>query len=107
VVATFDTPTRAMQAGLAIRAAARRRGLAVRGAVHTGECERIGARVAGLTLHIASRVCELAGADELIVTGTVHDLAVGSTLAFEAHGVHRLRGVPGEWPVFRVVDLGR
>jgi class 3 adenylate cyclase len=106
VVATFDTPTRAMQAGFAIQAAARRRGIAVRGAVHTGECERMGAGVAGLALHIASRVCELAGANELITTGTVRELVVGSTVEFEARGVRTLRGVPGEWPVFRVSDPG-
>jgi class 3 adenylate cyclase len=106
VVATFDSPTRAMQAGFAMQSAARRLGIAVRGAVHTGECERMGAGVTGLAVHIASRVCELAGADELIATSTVRDLVAGSTLAFDAHGVRTLRGVPGEWPVFRVSDPG-
>jgi class 3 adenylate cyclase len=106
VVATFEAPTRAMQAGFAMQSAARRLGIAVRGAVHTGECERMGAGVAGLAVHIASRVCELAGADELVATGTVRDLVVGSTLGFEACGVRTLRGVPGEWPVFRVSDPG-
>jgi len=107
VVATFGAPTWALRAGFAMQAAARRRGIALRGAVHTGECERMGAGVAGLAVHVASRVCELAGADELIATATVRDLVAGSTLGFEAHGVRALRGVPGEWPVYRVSDPGR
>ena len=42
----------------------------------------------------------LAGAGEVLVSGTVHDLVVGSGLTFADRGAHELKGVPGEWRVF-------
>ena len=38
VIAIFDGPTRAVRAAIAIEAAARASGIAVRAGVHTGEC---------------------------------------------------------------------
>jgi class 3 adenylate cyclase len=106
VVAIFDGPTRAIQAATAIQASARAAGLAVRAGVHAGECERMADGVAGLAVHIAARICALAGADEILTTGTVRDLMVGSVLAFESRGSHELRGVPGAWTVFTAADPG-
>ena len=100
MLATFDAPSCAIGAGMAVRAAARRRGLGVRAGVHTGECERLADGIAGLAVHIAARVCALADADEVITTRTVRDLVVGSMLAFHPRGVRLLKGVPGEWAVF-------
>jgi len=100
MLATFDAPSRAIGAGMAVRAAARRRGLGVRAGVHTGECERLADGIAGIAVHIAARVCALADADEVITTSTVRDLVVGSMLAFHPRGVRLLKGVPGEWAVF-------
>jgi class 3 adenylate cyclase len=104
VVAIFDGPTRAIRAATAIQASARAAGLAVRAGVHAGECERMPDGVAGLAVHIAARICALGGADEIMTTGTVRDLMVGSMLAFEPRGSHELRGVPGAWPVFTAAD---
>jgi class 3 adenylate cyclase len=104
IVAIFDSPACAVRAASSIQAAARGAGLAVRAGVHTGECARLDDGVAGLAVHIAARVCALAGADEVATTGTVRDLAVGSLLAFEPHGEHELKGLPGSWPVFRASE---
>jgi class 3 adenylate cyclase len=104
VIAIFDGPTRAVQAAIAIQAAARASGFAVRAGVHTGECERMSDGLAGVAVHIAARICALGGADEVITTGTVRDLVIGSMLAFEPRGRHELRGVPGDWTVFRATD---
>jgi class 3 adenylate cyclase len=68
--------------------------------VHAGECERLGHDLAGVAVHIAARVCALAGADEVVTTGTVRDLATGSMLSFEPRGAQKLKGVPDRWPVF-------
>jgi hypothetical protein len=35
---------------------------------------------------------------------SVKDLVVGSGIAFEEHGDHMLKGVPGVWDVFAVVS---
>jgi class 3 adenylate cyclase len=39
---------------------------------------------------------------EVLVSGTVKDLVVGSGLGFADRGVHVLRGVPGSWALFAV-----
>ncbi len=77
--------------------------MAVRAGIHTGEVEVAGDRIAGIAVHIGARVAACAGPGEVWVSGTVRDLVAGSGLAFEACGDHSLKGVPGEWPLFRVV----
>ena len=43
-----------------------------------------------------------ASPSEVLVSGTVKDLVVGSGIDFEERGEHELRGVPGEWRLFAV-----
>jgi class 3 adenylate cyclase len=38
------------------------------------------------------------------VSHTVKDLVSGSGLTFEDRGEHELKGVPGEWRLYRVVS---
>jgi class 3 adenylate cyclase len=101
-LATFDSPGRAVQAARAIRDGVRRLGLEVRVGLHTGECEVSGADVAGIAVHIASRIQTLAGPGEILVSGTVRDLVTGSGLRFADRGRHQLKGIEGDWPVFAV-----
>jgi class 3 adenylate cyclase len=61
-----------------------------------------GADLAGIAVHIASRVESLAEPGEILVSGTVHDLVAGSGLRFEDRGRHHLTGIEGDWPVFAV-----
>ena len=72
--------------------------------MHTGECEVRGDDVGGMAVHIAARVCSLAGPNEILVTQTVVDLVVGSGLHFVERGAHELKGVPGAWRLFQVLD---
>jgi class 3 adenylate cyclase len=104
IVAIYDSPARAVRAAIAIQAAARASGIEVRAGLHTGECERLGDGLVGVAVHIAARVCALGRADEVMTTGTVRDLVVGSMLDFQPRGHHELRGVPGSWPVFSASD---
>jgi class 3 adenylate cyclase len=53
-------------------------------------------------VHIASRVMNCAAPNEVLVSGTVKDLVVGSGIDFEDRGERELRGVPGEWRLFAV-----
>ena len=101
--ATFTGPARAIRCAMAIRDAAAAVGLSVRGGVHAGEVEREeGGGVSGLAVHIGARVMAEAEPDEVLVSGTVKDLVVGSGLTFVDRGMRALRGVPGTWPVFAV-----
>jgi class 3 adenylate cyclase len=103
ILAIFDAPAQAVHAAMAIQVGARAWGIAVRAGVHTGECERLADGLAGLTVHIAARTCALAGAFDVLTTGTVRDLVTGSTLVFEPRGRHELRGVPGAWAIFKAI----
>ena len=76
-------------------------GLQVRCGLHCGECETIGDNVGGIAVHIGARVAALADANEVLVSSTVKDLVAGSGLRFTPSGERKLRGVPGEWRIFR------
>jgi class 3 adenylate cyclase len=76
----------------------------MRAGLHTGECEVRGDDVAGLAVHIGARVSSLADAGDILVSGTLRDLVVGSGLQFNDRGSHQLKGVPGEWRLFAVAD---
>ena len=53
-----------------------------------------------MAVHLAARIMGLANADEVVVSRTVCDLAVGSGLTFREHGEHELKGIPGIWELF-------
>jgi class 3 adenylate cyclase len=44
----------------------------------------------------------MAGPGEVLVSGTVEDLVVGSGLAFTDRGTNSLKGAPGEWHLYAV-----
>jgi class 3 adenylate cyclase len=102
VFAAFDGPARAIRCALSVVEAAHRLSLDVRAGVHTGECQLAGDDLAGVTVHIGARIADLAQPNQVVVSGTVRDLVVGSNLAFDYIGSEALQGVPGEWRLFLV-----
>ncbi len=102
-LATFDGPARAIECAREISSTVGRLGIEVRAGLHTGECEIRGDDIAGITVNIGARISALANAGEVLVSGTVKDLVVGSEIDFEPRGTHSLKGVPGEWPVFAAI----
>jgi DNA-binding SARP family transcriptional activator/class 3 adenylate cyclase/pimeloyl-ACP methyl ester carboxylesterase len=101
-LATFDGPARGIACAVAIADGVRGLGLAARAGLHTGEIETRGDDIAGIAVHIASRICSLADAAEVLVSRTVVDLVAGSGIGFDDRGERQLEGVPGEWRVFAV-----
>ena len=102
-LATFDGPARAIRCAVAIRRAMRALGLELRTGVHTGECELLGDRVAGIAVHTSARISALAAPNEVLVSATVRDLVSGSGIVFEDRGEHELKGV-GERRIFVVAE---
>lgn len=102
LVAFAGAPSQAARFATAALEAVRPLGLTLRAGLHTGECERIGEDVGGMAVHIAARIAALAGPDEVLASGTVYGTVVGSGLEWEKRGDELLKGVPGEWPVFRL-----
>jgi class 3 adenylate cyclase len=102
-LATFDGPARGIRCATAIRDTIRSEfGLEVRSGLHTGEIELIGNDVGGVGVHIGARVGAIAAPGEVLVSGTVKDLVVGSGIEFNDRGEHDLRGVPGAWRLWAV-----
>jgi class 3 adenylate cyclase len=99
-LATFDGPARAVRCAATIREALAQHGVIVRAGLHTGEIELRGTDVAGIAVHIASRIAGLAVPKEILVSRTVVDLTSGSGITYDPRGEHQLKGVPGSWPLF-------
>jgi class 3 adenylate cyclase len=95
--ATFDGPARAIHCAREIVETVRALGIEVRAGLHTGECELHEKGVAGIAVHIGSRVVGLARASEVLVSSTVKDLVAGSGIEFAARGPHALKGIPDQW----------
>ena len=98
--ATFDGPARAIHCAHQIRDRVRDLGINVRAGVHTGECERIDGKIAGIAVSIGARIAALAEPSQVLVSQTVKDLVAGSGFTFEPAGEHELKGVPDRWRLY-------
>jgi len=104
-VATFAGPSDAIECARAAIEAVRWIGLELRAGVHAGEFELVAEsagrpKPSGLAMSIGARVRDMADPSEVMVSDTVKQLLAGSDVAFEARGVHPLKGVPGEWALY-------
>jgi class 3 adenylate cyclase len=102
---TFDGPARAIRCAAEAAAGVRELGIEIRAGLHAGEIERQGEGVGGVAVHIAARVMALAGAGQVLVSGTVRDLVTGSGIDFRPEGSHVLKGVPDDWPLYSVASV--
>ena len=100
--ASFDGPARGVQCALAVVDAVADLGISVRAGLHTGECEVVDGKMAGIAVNIGARVAAQADADEVLVSSTVKDLVAGSGIRFAERGRVALKGVPGEWQLYAV-----
>ena len=103
-LARFDGPARAIRCAEEISSNSSQMGMAVRAGLHTGECELRSDDLGGIAVHIGSRVADRAGAGEILVSSTVKDLVAGSGIEFRDHGEETLKGVPGSWHLYSVVN---
>ena len=102
--ARFDGPARAIRCACSIRDAVSDLGLEVRAGLHTGECEVVDGKVAGLAVSIGAHVGAQAGPGEVFVSQTVKDLVAGPGIEFQDRGGAELKGVPGEWRLYSVAS---
>jgi pimeloyl-ACP methyl ester carboxylesterase/class 3 adenylate cyclase len=100
--ASFDGPARAIRCACAIVERVAELGLQVRAGLHTGECEVVDGKVAGIAVHTGARVAANAQPGEVLVSSTVKDLVAGSGLRFADRGARELKGVAGEWRLWAV-----
>ena len=100
VTAVFDGTARAIRCALDVRDELLELGLRIRAGLHAGECEIRGGRPRGVALQVASSVMGAAQPGEVLVSGTVKDLVVGSGLEFADRGTREFADVPGSWSLF-------
>ena len=103
--ATFERPAAGLRCAWAIREAVRSLGLQTRTGVHIGECEMRGESVSGLAVHTAARVMAAAGDGEIVVSGALWEAAGSGEMRVADRGIHQLKGVPGEWRLFRLESV--
>ena len=103
--ARFDGPARAIRCAAAILRSVRADvGLDLRAGIHTGECEIVGDKLAGIAVHTGARVAAAARPGEVLVSSTVKALVAGSGIRFEDRGITQLKGIDESWQLFRLVD---
>jgi DNA-binding SARP family transcriptional activator/pimeloyl-ACP methyl ester carboxylesterase len=102
-LATFDGPMRAVRCAQALVTELAARGRDIGVAVHTGECGVSGHDVHGVAVDIARRLAVDAQSGEVLVSQTVRDVLVGSSVGLEGRGRRRFDGIEGVWDVFSVV----
>lgn len=105
-LAVFESPNEAIRFAGALREELRGVGLDVRVGMHVGEVDLQRRDVAGVGVHIASRVMSEAEPSQILVSRTVRDLVGGSDIALTDAGTRRLTGIEGEWELFAVADRG-
>ena len=80
----------------------------VRAGLHTGELEvSDDGDVRGIAVHIASRVSQRAGSNEVVVSRTVKDLIAGSGVSFFDLGPQHLKGIDEPMNLFQVIEQDR
>jgi class 3 adenylate cyclase len=102
VLATFDSPSRAVHAAAALVEQLEDSRTPVRAGIHAGEVEWRDDDVAGLAVHLAQRVCGCAGPGEVWVSRGYPDLVSGSDIAFVDRGEHVLKGLDEPMRVWAV-----
>jgi class 3 adenylate cyclase/pimeloyl-ACP methyl ester carboxylesterase len=102
LLATLDGPGRAIRCASAFRDALVPLGITIRAGLHSGEVEHRGEDIGGIAVHLAARVLEQAGPNELLTSSAVPLLVAGSGIEFEDRGEYELKGVPGTWRLFAV-----
>jgi class 3 adenylate cyclase len=105
-LAEFASAAAALDCGLRIRDAVRGVGVEARLGVHTGEIERAGEDVRGLTVHATARVMSTAGPSEVLTTTITMLLSAGGSFRFESRGEHALKGLPAAIELFEVSAAG-
>jgi class 3 adenylate cyclase/alpha-beta hydrolase superfamily lysophospholipase len=98
--ATFDGPIRAIRCAHSVAESVRQLGVEIRAGLHTGECEVVGDKIAGIAVNIGARIAAQAGPGEVLVSSTVKDLVAGSDLQFDDRGGTGLKGIPGSWHLY-------
>ena len=105
IEATFDGPARAVRCASTCVSDFQTAGLAARAGLHSGECDVAGGNVRGIAVQVARQIASRALPGQVLVSQTVRDLILGSTIALSAAGSLLLDGALGEWSLYAVTSI--
>ncbi len=78
-------------------------GFEIRAGIHTGEIERRADDISGLAVHLVSRVQTAAAPGEVVVSRTVVDLTIGSSIEYKPRAIETdLKGFDRGFALFTV-----
>lgn len=92
ILATFDTPSAAIDAAEEMKARLDEAGIQLRAGIHSGEIETRGSDIGGSVVNLAARTMAQASAGEILVTESLRDQLLGSRFTFHDAGEHTLKG---------------
>ena len=92
ILATFGTPSAAIDAAVALRSSLASFGIRIRAGIHAGEIEAREADISGSVVNLAARTMDAAPANEIYVTSSVHDQLLGSQLRIRRRRPPRSQG---------------
>ena len=104
ILVTFDEPARAVRCAFEMVRRAQSSGLAVRAGVHTGECDATSEDLCGVAVDVARGIADAARPGQVLVSQTVRDLVLGSSIEFRETCSYRLESLPSTWRAYAVVD---
>ena len=102
---TFERPADAIRCAVAATEAVRELGIEIRAGVSFGELESAGGKPGGLVVNTAARVMSVGGPGEVLVPASVREIVSGAGITFAEHGVHRLKGLDGEFRLSSVTGV--
>jgi class 3 adenylate cyclase len=101
----FERPADAIRCAAASAEAVRELGIQIRAGVSFGELDRSGQKPSGLVVNTAARVMAAAGPGEILVPVSVKEIVSGAGISFAEDGIHRLKGLDGEFRLFKVTEV--
>jgi class 3 adenylate cyclase/streptogramin lyase len=103
--AIFELPADTIRFSCTLADALRELGIEIRAGVHVGEVEMSNGHVQGIAVHTGARVLGSAQPGEVWISAPAMTSAAGGEFSFDDRGIHDLKGVPGEWRLFRVAAV--
>lgn len=102
VLACFSRPSDAVRAATALVERLADVALPIRAGVHLGEVVRRNADLIGVAVTFAARLCEQAGAGEVLTSVALRDALLGTDAPLVHRGEVELKGIDGVWQLYGI-----
>ena len=102
ILAVFDGPVRSIECAKVSIENMKNIGLDIRCSLHVGEIVWRNEDITGIAVNIASRILDQCESGNVVISKNLRDLLGRSEFAIEELGDYSLKGVEGDWKLFKV-----